>query len=526
MDARADLSAARRSRELEGLVGSAVDLVVIGGGITGCGVALDAASRGLSVALLEKDDLAHGTSRFSSKLIHGGLRYIAQGQLAVAAESARERHHLMTAIAPHLVRPLATVIPFNSATSKKTRATLRIGYRLGDVLRRSAHTPPSVLGRSARVDANDALGRVPALAADELDGALIGWDGQLEDDARLVTAVARTAASYGAKIITRAQVREVERGRVRAKNLLTGEDFEFGASHVINATGIWAGELAENVRLTPSKGSHVIVPAEALGNPSGSLTVRAEGGGAQYVFAIPTHENTVMIGLTDTPFDGPLPEEPTAEEWEIDLLLATISSALDAPLTRSDVIGSFAGLRPLLAPEEGSESTADVSRQHKVIEDPASGALTLVGGKMTTYRQMAEDAVDRITDERCVTKTLPLVGAHGAKRADQSRPPRLVRRFGAETDRVIACAEGEAALLEPITDGSEISAAELRFGASCELALTVDDLLDRRTRAGLTPKLKPLLISAAQDALEWAAESSNQQIHTPGVTDEQHAATD
>lgn len=513
-----DLSRDRRARELEALAGGeAVDLVVIGGGITGCGVALDAASRGLSVALLERDDLAFGTSRFSSKLVHGGLRYLAQGQFGVAAESARERHHLMTAIAPHLVHPLATVIPFNDSISREKRLMTRVGYKLGDALRRRAGTRRSVLGRSRRIDSADARRRVPALSPEHLDGALIGWDGRLEDDARLVTAVARTAASCGAKIITRCAVTGVERGRVTARDSLTGQTLEIAAGATISATGVWAAELAGDVQLSPSKGSHVIVPAAALGNPTGSLTVPALGGGAQYVFAIPTAEETVMIGLTDTEFDGDLATPPSADEWEIDLLLQTISGALATPLNRTDVIGSFAGLRPLLRAQGDAGSTADVSREHALLEDKESGMLTIVGGKLTTYRQMAEDAVDRTTSRACVTRTLALVGAEGAEATGSALPPRITRRFGAEAPRVAELAEGDRALLEPITDGSEICVAELRFAAARELALSTDDILDRRTRAGLTPALREKLVAAADDALSWAdGRAEDFQIRQPG----------
>lgn len=508
MSGSPDLSAARRARELDELAGGEVDLVVIGGGVTGCGVALDAASRGLSVALLERRDLAHGTSRFSSKLVHGGLRYLAQGQIGVAAESARERHHLMTAIAPHLITPLATVIPFNDELSRGQRATMRVGYKLGDALRRSAGTSASVLARSRRIDAESTIARVPGLRTNDLDGALIGWDGRLEDDARLVVAIARSAAARGAKILTRTAVTDVERGLIHARDDLTGEAFEIRTAHVIAATGVWAGELADGVRLTPSKGAHAIVPASALGHPTGSLTVPAKGGGARYVFAIPTSDDTVMIGLTDTEFEGPIPEAPSAEQWEIDLLLSTVSSALATPLTADDVIGSFAGLRPLLAPEEGTRSTADVSRSHKVIEEHSTGMLTIVGGKLTTYRQMAQDAVDLVTDRPCVTRTLGLVGAPGPGTADSSLPPRLLRRFGAEARRVAELSDGDPELLAPITAGSEISTAELRFSALRELALTREDLLDRRTRAGLTPKLRQTLESAADTALTWAGDQT------------------
>lgn len=511
MNSSPDLNPARRSRELQQLAGEGVDLLVIGGGITGCGVALDAASRGLSVALLEREDLASGTSGFSSKLVHGGLRYLAQGQFGVAAESARERHHLMTTIAPHLIEPVASVIPFDGSNSRLERATLRIGYKLGDGLRRSAGTPRELLGRSHRINAFEASSRIPGLKTQGLDGALIGWDGRLEDDARLVIAVARTAAAHGAKIITRCAATAVERGQVSARDELTGESLTIRAGHTINATGVWSGELASGVRVTPSKGSHVIVTAQSMGNPAGSLTLPAQGGGAKYVFAIPTADQTVMIGLTDTEYEGGLSAPPQADDWEIDLLLGTISSALETPITRADVVGSFAGLRPLLVPEDGSAAgkTSDVSREHAVIEDPDSGMITVVGGKLTTYRKMAEDAVSRVSQRPCATKTLPLVGALGAPTDDRALPARVLRRLGAEAFRVLTLTEGDHSLLEPAVRGSEITPAELRFSAAYELALSADDLLDRRTRAGLTPAIRRELSGAAEDALAWAASTCN-----------------
>jgi glycerol-3-phosphate dehydrogenase len=517
MNGSPDLSAARRARELELSAASKVDLVVIGGGITGCGVALDAASRGLSVVLLERDDLASGTSGYSSKLIHGGLRYLAQGQIGVAAESARERHHLITRIAPHLVTPVATVIPFNSDLSSSSRLTMRVGYKLGDLLRRGAGTPAGVLERSKRIGADEAAALVPALSREGLDGALIGWDGRLEDDARLVVAVARTAAARGARILTRCAVTSVERGLVHARDALGGGVFTIAADHVINATGVWSGELAESVNLIPSKGSHIIVPADRLGMPTGSLTVPARGGGAKYVFAIPNAEGNLLIGLTDIEFEGELPAKPEAEEWEIELLLETISGALSTPLSRDDVIGSFAGLRPLLAPEDEGGSTADVSRSHRVIEEPGSGMLTIVGGKLTTYRKMAEDAVDKISERPCPTRTIALAGAAG--NADPSVPTRLARRLGSEAQRALALTGGDRSLLTPLAGSSEISVAELRFSAAYELALSVDDLLDRRTRAGLTPALREELKPQAEAAIAWAQQRSQSEPETEGAAD-------
>ncbi len=501
------LNAPRRARELADLAdGRQVDLVVIGGGITGCGVALDAASRGLSVALLERHDLAHGTSRWSSKLVHGGLRYLAQGQFAVAAESARERGILMARTAPHLCRPLASVIPLTERIGRQQSAVLQIGYRMGDLLRLGAGTSSRQLPRPRRVAVPEARALLPALRSSGVRGAIVGWDGQLEDDARLVVAVARTAAAHGAMILTRCGVSAVERGRVHARDELTGEELEISARHVVNATGVWAGELAPGVALRPSKGAHVIVDAARLGYPRGALTVPAQGEGAKFVFAIPMSDGRVEIGLTDDAFEGPIPDEPTVEPSEERFLLETISTALQAPLSSADVIGRFAGLRPLLDHDGGG--TVDLSRRHSLIDDPASGMLTVVGGKLTTYRRMAQDAVDRIAARpgtqagACETTRLALVGAPSpGERSPGGVPERLVRRYGAEAQAIAALAAQKPGLLDPVAEGVDVLGVEFAFSIGSELALTADDLLDRRTRLGLVPAQRARARSAAQAAL-------------------------
>ncbi|MFN8132168.1 MAG: glycerol-3-phosphate dehydrogenase/oxidase [Solirubrobacteraceae bacterium] len=507
------LNAARRAAELERLSdGEALDVVVIGGGITGCGVALDAASRGLSVALLERRDLAHGTSRWSSKLVHGGLRYLAQGQFGVAAESARERNVLMTRTAPHLCRPLASVIPLTDRISHRASALAKTGYRMGDLLRIGAGTSRKELPPPRRVAAPEARALVPALRADGVRGAIVGWDGQLEDDARLVVAVARTAAAHGALILTRCAAESVERGRVHARDELTGTTLEIAARHVISATGVWASELAPSVRLRPSKGAHVIIPAARLGHPRGALTVPAEGENAKWVFALPLSDERVAIGLTDEPLDGPIPDEPAVDDADQRFLLDTLSTALDVPLTADDVIGGYAGVRPLL--DQGEGATVDLSRRHSVIEDPGSGLVTIVGGKLTTYRRMAQDAVDYLAERpgleagACRTARLPLVGTpprrSPADAAAAAVPDRLVRRYGAEAPAVAALADGAPELLEPVADGVPVLGVELAFAVRSELALTADDLLDRRTRLGLVPAQRARALAAARAAIPAA----------------------
>jgi glycerol-3-phosphate dehydrogenase len=495
----ASLNAERRAAELEALAaGEPVDLVVVGGGITGAGVALDAASRGLSVALLERRDLAHGTSRWSSKLVHGGLRYLEHREWGLAWESARERALLMGTIAPHLVRPLPFVTPLDAGMPAAKAAKTQIGLRIGDGLRIGARTSRRVLPPARRISALEARRLAPALAEGGLRGALLSWDGQLEDDARLVVAVARTAAAHGARILTYAGVTSVRDDGVEALDALTGAPFSVRARHVVLATGVWSGELAAGVALQPSRGSHLLVPAGRLGDPRAAVNVPVPGERGRWVFALPRADGLVAIGLTDVAADGPIPDEPAPSAEEEATLLEHASAALEVSLGPEDVAGRYAGLRPLLA---GDGVTADLSRRHAVVEDAETGALTVVGGKLTTYRAMAQDAVDRVTDRPCRTHRLPLVGAaaapaRGAMAALAATGPalaRLTRRFGTE-----AAAVAELGSAEPLAPGVPVCEAELRWAAAHELALTPEDLADRRTRAGLVPEWREAVMAAAR----------------------------
>ncbi|MDT7573310.1 MAG: glycerol-3-phosphate dehydrogenase [Actinomycetota bacterium] len=488
-----NLTRERRARELDELTSTVVDVLVVGGGVTGCGVALDAASRGLSVALVEKSDLAHGTSRWSSKLVHGGLRYLATGDVGLAFESARERDILLRRTAPHLVRPLPMVVPLGADIARRDGVLFDAGHRTGDALRLLAGTPRSALPRPRRLGVTETARLVPAVRRDGLRGGLLNWDGQLEDDARLVVALARTAASYGARILTRATALD---GGGLVRDELSGETVQLRARAVVNATGVWAGSLAPDTQLRPSKGVHVVLPSSLLGNPTASMTVAVPGERNRYVFALPHPDGVVYVGLTDDPVDGPLPDVPTASEAEIAFLLDTLSRGLERSLSRSDVIGTYAGLRPLLAGVEGR--TADLSRRHAVV-DGGDGLWTVLGGKLTTYRRMAQDVVDKLTNVPTRTRDLPLVGAIGVMARDV--PPRLVRRYGAEAAQVAALADRDPRLLEPIAPGVPVLGVELRWGVVAEGALTAEDLLERRTRLSLVDSWHTAARSAAIDAL-------------------------
>jgi glycerol-3-phosphate dehydrogenase len=485
------LNAARRERELAALADDPVtDVLVVGGGITGTGVALDAAARGLSVVLAERSDLASGTSRWSSKLVHGGLRYLAHGDVAVAYESAVERGRIMASIAPHLCRALPMMLPLAPELSRADRLQARAGLAAGDLLKTLAWTGRGLLPPARALTAGQASELVPGLRAG-LSGGLLSFDGQLTDDARLVVAIARTAAARGAVILTRCEATGLTGSGAVLTDRLTGSSVHLAARVVINAAGVWAGGLVPGVTLRPSRGTHLVLHAAALPGLRAGLTVPVPGERARFVFALPVPgQERVYVGLTDEPADGEPPEVPQPTEAEISFLLTTISSVLQVPLGRGDVAGSFAGLRPLLSGQAGS--TADLSRRHTVL-NPADGPVTVVGGKLTTYRRMAQDAVDAAVARpalagraarACTTMRLPLVGA--APRAQLSAiraPARLVARYGTEAPDVLALAQAEPGLAEYVAAG--ITGAELAFAMQREGALDAADLLDRRTRIGL-----------------------------------------
>lgn len=500
------LNAARRTADLRALGdGGPVDVVVIGGGITGTGIALDAATRGLSVVLVEKHDLAFGTSRWSSKLVHGGLRYLATGNFGIARRSAVERGILMCRNAPHLVSAMPQLVPLLPSMSTSSRALVRVGFTAGDGLRRLAGTSAATLPRSRRIDARRSAELAPTVRREGLDGAFLAYDGQLIDDARLVTAVARTAAQHGARVLTRVSASQATGTSVRLTDELTGESLDVTARAVINATGVWAGEVDPSIRLRPSRGTHLVFDAATFGNPTAALTVPIPGAVNRFVFAMPEQLGRVYLGLTDEDAPGPIPDVPEPTSDEIAFLLDTVNTALDAALTTADVIGAYAGLRPLI--DTGSGHTADVSRDHAVSES-ANGVVSVIGGKLTEYRYMAEDVLDRAIALRglsagpCRTRNLPLVGAPAnpvaTLRSPVELPSSLVARFGAEAPNVIARATCPRPT-EPVADGIDVLRAEFEYAVTHEGALTVDDVLDRRTRIGLVAADRSRVVGVAEE---------------------------
>jgi len=488
-DPAADLSWDRRATDLAAIAEDPrpVDLVVVGGGITGVGVALDAASRGLSTVLIEREDLAFGTSRWSSKLVHGGLRYLATGHVDVAWESAVERGHLMTTIAPHLIRALPQVVPIMTDTTLGSAALTRAGFLAGDLLRTGARTPSRVLPPAHLLSAARVQAVAPGIDTGQLRGGIMAWDGQLVDDARLVVAVARTASAFGARIITRAEAIEVAGDHVTIRDGLSGQTLTITTRAVIAATGVWAGELDANVHVHPSRGTHVLIDADRLGNPFAALTIPVPGMSGRYCFLLPRPDNTVLAGITDIGVDT-IDDVPVAPQEDIDWIIEQINRVLRDPVSREDVLGAFTGLRPLVTLGSSlAGATSDISRKHLISTDP-SGVIMVTGGKLTTYRRMAQDAVDLISSAPCHTTGIALVGASPIT---APRPPGffdpdpLVMRYGAEAGRVRELATllpDPGSALEPVAPHTSVSRVDIAHAFLHEGALDASDVIERRLR--------------------------------------------
>ena len=513
----ASLSAARRTRELtEATDGRVVDVLVVGLGATGAGAALDAAARGLDVVAVDAHDLAFGTSRWSSKLVHGGLRYLASAQFDVAHESAVERGVLMERTAPHLVRAQPFVLPLTGLVPRGQAALAWAGFRAGDALRLSARTARATLPAPRRLTPVETRHLAPALRPGGLRGGLLSWDGRLTDDARLVTALARTAAAHDARVLTRVRALEFTASGARVRDELTGEEGEIRARAVINASGVWAGDLVDGIRIRPSRGTHLVLRSEHIGPLPAGLHIPIPGETNRFVLVLPQDDGRIYVGLTDEPLDGPVPDVPEVPETDIGFLLDVLGSVLDVPVRRGDVVGAFAGLRPLLdttgtARPGAAARTADISRRHAVLTSP-DGVVSVVGGKLTTYRRMAEDAVNAAVDARGLTAgpsptaTLPLVGAAAPRTLGALRAPRrLVRRYGTEAPAVHALAVRDSRLGEPVVPGHPVTGAEVLWALRHEGALDEADLLDRRTRIGLVPADRAEALEAVRGLMGEAA---------------------
>ncbi len=512
-DPAADLSWTRRNADLQLLHQrrTPVDVVVVGGGITGAGIALDAASRGLETVLLERHDLAFGTSRWSSKLVHGGLRYLATGNVDVAWESAVERGRLMTTIAPHLIRALPQVVPVMEDTQAGSALLTRAGFLAGDALRISARTPGRTLPPAHWLSADRVSALAPAVDNTRMRGGIMAWDGQLVDDARLVIAVARSAAAHGARILTYADAVRITGGGVSVRDCVGGDEFDITARHVIAATGVWAGELDDRVHVHPSRGTHVLFDAARLGSPLAALTIPVPGMTGRYCFLLPRPDNIVLAGITDVGVDH-IDDVPIAAREDVDWIIEQVNRVLSEPVTSADVLGTFAGLRPLVtfgsAAHEGN--TSDISRKH-LVSRAESGAITVTGGKLTTYRRMAQDAVDMITDVPSRTKSIALVGAAPDLPV---RPPGFfaadpwVMRYGAEADRVRALAElfpDPAWALQPVAEHTSAARVDIAHALLHEGARGADDVIERRLRLDAVDADTPSARTAVEEVIDVLA---------------------
>jgi glycerol-3-phosphate dehydrogenase len=464
------LDPATRRRAIEAATSGDLDVLVVGGGITGAGAALDAATRGLRVALVEARDLASGTSSASSKLIHGGLRHLEMGDLGLVREALRERELLLTRLAPHLVAPVPFLWPLRGRGWE--RGYLGAGLLLYDTIGGARSVP-----RHRHLTRRGALAVAPALRPDALVGAVQFHDAA-EDDARMVVAVARTAAAHGAHVATRVRVTGFRRpGEVEAVDGESGEPLVLRARHVAGAAGVWTDRLRElaggvsSRRIVPSKGIHLFVARERLRMDTG-LLARTE---KSVLFVIPW-QGGWLIGDTDTPWRHG-PDGPVATGADVDYLLARTNALLAEPLTRDDVHGVTVGLRPLVADAARSDTTR-ISRQH-VVEAPAPGLTTIAGGKYTTYRVMAADLIDAVAPgTRSVTRDVPLL----------DRSDELAALIAAQPD-----------LAEPLAGGH--TRAEIVYACTHEGALHLEDVVERRTRLALAAPDRGLAAAAPAAAL-------------------------
>jgi glycerol-3-phosphate dehydrogenase len=494
-----------RASAVRRLADTSFDVLVIGGGITGAGVALDAASRGLRTALVERDDFASGTSSKSSKLIHGGLRYLQNGDVRLVYEALAERQRLRFT-APHLVKVLPFLIPVygkDGVVSKKLARALGSAMWMYDL------TGGARIGKlHKRLRNEQALAHMPTLPADRLAGAYLYYDAQA-DDARLTLTLARTAAiDHGAVVLNRASVtglRKDEAGRVCGATVrVDGRDVEVRSTVVVNAAGVWSDDvraLDEGTHpdsIRPAKGIHITVPWHKVRNDIAVVIPVPKD--KRSVFVVPWGETT-YVGTTDTDYDGPV-DDPQCTAEDVAYLLKALNFSVTGEVTTDDVLGTWAGLRPLVK-AASSGRTADLSRMHKVRRSD-NGLITITGGKLTTYRKMAADTVDAVIEtmgadviarinRRSRTKQLALRGAEGYAEAmrmtSSALSPEQIRhladRYGGEARALVAMAERDPSLARPLVAGLPYLRAEAVYAARYEMATTVDDVLSRRTRARL-----------------------------------------
>jgi glycerol-3-phosphate dehydrogenase len=492
-----ELGPEQRDAAIESLATEEFDILVIGGGVTGAGAVLDAASRGLKVALVEARDIASGTSSRSSKLIHGGLRYLEQYDFKLVREALHERELMVSSLSPHLVKPVGFLYPLHEKL--KDRTYVGAGLALYDVLRGFQRALPWHKHISGKKIAEIA----PSLRSDIVTGAVKYYDAQV-DDARHTMTIVRTARRHGATIATRVEVEDLIKDgkKVIGATVIdteTGKKIKVSAKAVVMCAGIWSDEMHQRFGLkagygvTMSKGVHIVVPGSAIKSNTGIILKTA----ISVLFLIPWGDKWI-VGTTDTPYDGDR-AHPYATSEDVQYILDQANKVLDPQLKREEIIGVYAGLRPLVANTKGS-ATTKLSREHTT-DRSAPGFVSIAGGKYTTYRVMGKDAIDlavtdlrRIVNSSC-TEKLPLVGADGyfaltqqsAQIAaqygiDEKSVIHLLNRYGSLISEVLELITEDKKLAKPLTEGLPYLKAEIVYAASHEGAMSVDDVISRRTR--------------------------------------------
>jgi glycerol-3-phosphate dehydrogenase len=531
-----------RGDALERLGADEFDVLVIGGGITGCGTALDAAARGLRTALVEAQDFASGTSSKSSKMVHGGLRYLQQHDYRLVYEALHERQRLLVN-APHLVHPLPFLVPLfgkDGVVAKGVAQAYSVALWTYDL------TGGIRIGkRHRRLSAGEALGHIPVLSTDRLVASFLYWDAQA-DDARLTLAVARTAADHGAVLANYSPVVELVEERGRVAGAVLGDGTRIEAAVVVNAGGVWSEKVAtldghaagSPIAIRPAKGIHLTVPASKL--PCDFAAVLSVPGDKRSVFVVPWAVDEAegpdgpnrytYIGTTDTDYYGPL-EDPDCTADDVEYVLRAVNHWTSANLTPSDVTGSWAGLRPLIS-DARSERTADLSRRHSVMTSP-NGLVTVTGGKLTTYRLMAADTVEAALNvlpdpaahrRGSPTARLRLFGAPSSGPGQGGSPEgegpdagRLYGRYGTEAGEIARICSERPDLAEPIAPSLPYLKAEAVYAARREMAFSLDDVMSRRTRARILDREAAASAAASVASLlagelGWDSEETARQL--------------
>jgi glycerol-3-phosphate dehydrogenase len=523
-----------RERAVEALKTEELDILVIGGGIVGAGSALDAVTRGLNVGIVEARDWGSGTSSRSSKLVHGGIRYLEQLNFRLVREALIERGLLLQRLAPHLVKPVRFLYPLSKPVYE--RFYIGAGMALYDIFSWTGGRPPGV-PHHRHLSKTQVLRAIPSLSKDAVVGGLTYYDAQV-DDARYVSSLVRTASSYGAHAASRVRVEGfVKVGErvvgVKAHDYQTGEHFEIRAKQVVNATGVWTDDTQAMVgergqfKVRASKGVHLVVPRDRIHSDMGMI-FRTE---KSVLFVIPWGRHW-LVGTTDTDWDLDK-AHPAATAADIDYILEHVNKVMAVPLTRDDVEGVYAGLRPLLAGE--SDQTSKLSREH-IVAHTVPGLVVVAGGKWTTYRVMAEDAIDEAVaalDGRIpesTTMEIPLLGAEGYHAAwnkrgkiakqlgvHKVRLEHLLNRYGTLTDEVLELVRQRPELAEPLPGADDYIGAEVVYAASHESALHLEDVLARRTRISIEAwdrgeSAAPVAAKLMAEVLGWSDAETEEEV--------------